>query len=113
VSNRATDISTVSELHRFVATAAPGAVACYHSGNLAFDRDKSGPFKNDEEMYTQVDALAKAAWAFTEQKKLFLVQRRIEPGVCDYLAIRTAEGAASMRHDQTVAARDEEREVAA
>jgi hypothetical protein len=108
VTNRTTDVSSVGELNRFVATAAPGDVAIYHSGNLAFDRDEAGPFKADKKMFAAIDALARAVWELAAQGSVFLGQRRVGPGICDYLAIRS--GAGSARHNQI--ARDEEKVAA-
>lgn len=65
----------------WIATAKPGDVVEYHRGLLA--RDRAMPKAHD------LDVLGAAAWHAHTAGRVSLVQRRIDDGVCAYLAIRT------------------------
>ena len=66
----------------WIAGARPGDIVEYHRGLLA--KDRAMPKAHD------VDAVGAAAWRAYESGRVALVQRRIESGVCAYLAIRTS-----------------------
>lgn len=61
--------------------ASPGDAVEYHRGLLA--KDRAMPKAHE------IDVLGAAAWQAFTAGRVSLVQRRIEPGVCAYLAIRT------------------------
>jgi hypothetical protein len=74
------------ELRAWAIHAQPGDVLEYHRGFLAIDRTPLGPPMSDEER----SALARTgavAMRLASEGGVHLVQRRLGPGSCSYLAI--------------------------
>ena len=74
------------ELRAWAIQARPGDVLEYHRGFLAIDRTALGPPMSDEERR----ALARTgavAMRLASEGGVHLVQRRLGPGSCSYLAI--------------------------
>lgn len=62
----------------------PGESFVYHVGLLMYERCQSVNYNG----WRAIDELGKAAWEAHEQRKASLTQRRIEDGVCAYIATR-------------------------
>lgn len=68
----------LKEFNKWLRESPRGDCIAYHTGFLWVDRAHS----------TTLDALGDAAWRAHEAGDCVLVQRRVSPGVCDYLAIK-------------------------
>jgi hypothetical protein len=77
-----------------LATAKPGEYVVYHTGNLLYDRENGPEFQN-------VNAVAVAAYEAYDEARVTLVQKRIAPHVCAYIAIKL-EYDIHLRADQKV-----------
>lgn len=69
---------TVGSFSRWLQDAQPGSVCSYHTGLLGFDRESNW----------EADRLARIAMRSYYVGRIELVQQRLGPGVCDYLAIK-------------------------
>jgi hypothetical protein len=67
--------------------AAPGQRIVYHTGNLSFDRDEWNRNLASKQKH-ELNQLANAAYDAAMVGKVFLFQRRLGPGVCEYQAMR-------------------------
>ncbi|MCB1500512.1 MAG: hypothetical protein KDJ41_13845 [Hyphomicrobiaceae bacterium] len=74
------------ELRAWVVQARPGDVLEYHRGFLAIDRTPLGPPMSDEERSALAQTGA-VAMRLASEGGVHLVQRRLGPGSCSYLAI--------------------------
>ena len=75
-----------------VATAKPGEKIVYHYGLLMLNRQIGDNAK-------AVSAVAEAAYEAWDECRVHLLQKRIAPGVCAYIAVKRP-GAAHLRADQ-------------
>ncbi len=64
-----------------LATAKPKDCIIYHTGYLLHDRQFGPEFQN-------VHAIATAAYEAYDEARVTLVQKRIAPGVCAYVAVK-------------------------
>ena len=80
-----TPIRTAADLVAWIAAAAPGDVACYHTGCLAVARGPEAP----EGGRRRVGALGDAVLAAQEAGHVELCHRRLGPARWAYLAQRT------------------------
>ena len=75
-----------------LATAKPGDKIVYHTGLLMMDRMFGPTFQN-------VHAIGTAALEAWDENRVHLVQKRIAPGVCAYIAIKRGDSV-HLRADQ-------------
>ena len=78
-----------------LATAKPGDKIVYHTGLLMMDRMFGPTFQN-------VHAIGTAALEAWDENRVHLVQKRIAPGVCAYIAIKRGGDSVHLRADQKV-----------
>jgi hypothetical protein len=69
-----------------IISAPKGTQVVYHAGLLAEDRGEA----NKTTVQAAVDDIAKAAVGLYEKGFVKLVQKRLAPFLCEYIAIRTA-----------------------
>ncbi len=74
------------ELRAWVIQAQPGDILEYHRGFLAIDRTPLGPPMSDEER-SAIARTGAVALRLASEGGVHLVQRRLGPGSCSYLAI--------------------------
>lgn len=74
------------EFRAWVIQARPGDVLEYHRGFLAIDRTPLGPPMSDEER-SAIARTGAVALRLASEGGVHLVQRRLGPGNCSYLAI--------------------------
>jgi hypothetical protein len=77
-------VGSEAELSAWLASAEPGATIQYHDGLLAADIARD---QQDKKAKAELVAIARLAWWAGQQSLVHLVQRRLEPGRCAYLAI--------------------------
>lgn len=79
-------IKTANELADFLSTAKPGDSAVYHIGNLGRARNvQCKDFPEHERR--EIGQLAGFAWRAYEDGLVHLMQRRVEPNVCEYIVV--------------------------
>lgn len=59
----------------------PGERLVYHTGNLIYDRENGPDFQN-------VHAVGVAAYEAYDEARITLVQKRIAPHICAYVAVK-------------------------
>jgi hypothetical protein len=77
-------VGSEAELSAWLASAEPGATVQYHDGLLAADVARD---QQDKKANAELVAVARLAWWAGQQGLVHLVQRRLAPGRCAYLAI--------------------------
>lgn len=75
---------TAATFERWLRGAKRGDTTSYHIGLLMYDRDRLTNFNG----WKRIGELADSAYAAFEAGKVALTQRRLEPGVCAYIATR-------------------------
>lgn len=68
----------VKTMYAALNSATRGEGVVYHTGLLMRDRQRN----------TDLNGGAAAAWHEYERGRAILVQRRVSPGVCDYIIVR-------------------------
>jgi hypothetical protein len=86
VSPRDGVVSNENELHDRLASALPGTTIVYHVGLLARDRDRLASTLPQEQR-VELNALASRAWRLAEAGWLYLLQQRVAPDCCAYIAV--------------------------
>lgn len=76
-----TEVDDISTFTTWLARSRPGEVVTYHYGNLMKDRLAKGT-------RAQTDKLATAAMKAYEAGYVALYQRRVDEGMCQYLAVK-------------------------
>lgn len=76
---------THKDFTRWLNSARKGQSATYHIGNLQYDRLDASKLES-----AAVDRLANTAWEASREGWVSLVQRRVAPGTCAYIAQRRA-----------------------
>lgn len=79
-------VSTENELHDRLASALPGTTIVYHVGLLARDRDRLASSLTPEQR-EDLNALASRAWRLAAAGWVHLVQQRVAPDCCAYIAV--------------------------
>lgn len=87
---RQSDVTYMTAFDSWLAGAARGDRFIYHSGGfLANDREiNSSESKLSKDERKQVWREARAAWSAQEERRVFLMQRRLSDRVYDYVAIK-------------------------
>jgi len=83
-------VRTPERFWRWLETAKPGQVVCYHAGNLAADRGCLG-FVGSKVVYLPIEPLntfASLVYLAYENGEIVLLQARLGPGECAYLAVK-------------------------
>ena len=68
----------------------PGEMVVYHRGLIGKDRGTGIPASRRTAQHDAVSQTAAIAWSLYTAGKVYLFQRRVSEGVCDYLAVRAS-----------------------
>ena len=77
---------TREQFKKTLAAVKHGTYITYHTGYLFYDRAPvvDGHTVKDD----VVDGVAREAWNAYKDDRVVLVQKRVRPGVCDYIAVK-------------------------
>jgi hypothetical protein len=84
-----TGIMPADDLRAWLRTARPGDRFVYHRGFLVVDRGANSPLRERERR--RLDALATAALAAASAGLVHLLQKRLNVGTFDYLAVKARQ----------------------
>jgi len=79
------DLMSINDFVPWLKTAQPDETVVYYVGDLAYDREFG-----DQEHYRNINAVANAAYAASENKEVCLTQKRLEKYRYEYRATRRA-----------------------
>jgi hypothetical protein len=82
-------VSRTSELTAWLGRAQPGDRVVYHQGSLALDRGPTSSLQRRERR--RIDDLATAARAAASAGLVHLLQKRLNVGTFDYLAVKAGQ----------------------
>lgn len=81
---------TLKDFMRWYSESRPGEGVVYHVGDLAYERQLTGPDRELTQKAASLSRFASEVYKLAMQAELHLIQRRIEPCLFEYMAVRTS-----------------------
>jgi hypothetical protein len=81
------EVHELREYMTWVAHASPGEECVYHVGLLM--RDRQYTVNGDKKNLTALDGMARSVMASAQTGVVRLFQRRLDPLICAYIAVKT------------------------